>query len=319
MDHILTGLAGENPLGFLAALGVLRVLHEHAKKTKGAEPTLCWEQKDAWRPTVAFDGTFEEMCGVLDADRNELESSAVLSFSYSVTKVDSNGVVKTVHARELKSSPAEMRALFEHVAGAAAHSGELRDATLLPALASETAVAAAGGPRRIKPSPLHFCAGQQEFLAACEELRQNTTVADLDAALRGLPVRPNKLPTLRWEAGAERMYALRSSNPATDKQGSDPGAEWLAFRGLSFMRCFDVRGALPCLGWRGAWKGGHWVWPLWDANATARTVQSLLGQSQLETLSAQERTARGILLVYSADVTRSDQGGYGNFSPPSVR
>lgn len=318
MNHTLTGLAGENPLGFLAALGVLRVLHEHAKKTKGAEPTLCWEQKDAWRPTVAFDGTFEDLCGVLDTDRNSLENSEVLAFTYSVTKVDAKGVSKIVHARELKSTPAEMHALFDRVAGAAAHSGDLRDATLLPALASETAVAASG-PRRIKPSPLHFCAGNQEFLAACEELRQNTTVADLDASLRGLPVRPNKLPTLRWEAGAERMYALRSSNPATDKQGSDPGAEWLAFRGLSFMRCFDVRGALPCLGWRGAWKGGHWVWPLWDVDATARTVQSLLGHPKLESLGVQERTARGIAVIYSAEVTRSDSGGYGNFSPPSVQ
>lgn len=319
MDHLLTGLAGENPLGFLAALGVLRVLHEHARKTTRPEPTLRWEQRDAWRPIVAFDGTFEGLCEVLDADRNELQGSAVLGFSYPVTKLDSKGVPKTVFARDLKSTPAEMHSLFDHVAGLAARGHELRDATLLPALASETAVAAAGSPRRIKPSPLHFCAGQQEFLAACEELRRDTTGADLDASLRGLAARPNKLPTLRWEAGAERVYALRSSNPATDRQGSDPGAEWLAFRGLSFMRCFDVRGALPCLGWRGPWKGGHWVWPLWDGKATARTVQSVLGHPLLETLEAHARNARGILVVYSADVTRSDQGGYGNFSPPSVR
>ena len=47
----LTGLDGGNPLGFIAAIGLLRVLVE-ARPVDGVRPRLRWRLAGTWRPVI---------------------------------------------------------------------------------------------------------------------------------------------------------------------------------------------------------------------------------------------------------------------------
>ena len=71
----------------------------------------------------------------------------------------------------------------------------------------------------------------------------------------------------------------------------------------------------------GGWKSGRFTWPLWtplcslDAIRAALTDQSLTEEPG-GTGSA--RRARGIAVVLRSAILRSDQGGYGSFTPADV-
>lgn len=69
----------------------------------------------------------------------------------------------------------------------------------------------------------------------------------------------------------------------------------------------------------GGWKDGGFRWPIWTDPLRRPTVRTLLQLSGLEGLDEPERRARGIALVYESRINRSDQGGYGSFSPAAVR
>ncbi len=49
---VLKGLPGDNPLGFLAALGVLRVL---SRSWPHRGITMGWDPQEGWRPVLGED------------------------------------------------------------------------------------------------------------------------------------------------------------------------------------------------------------------------------------------------------------------------
>ncbi len=67
----------------------------------------------------------------------------------------------------------------------------------------------------------------------------------------------------------------------------------------------------------GGWKNGVFHWPVWSAPSTRLEVASLL-RGDVTRLRRQEREALGVTQVFSSAITRSDQGGYGSFSPADV-
>jgi len=67
-------------------------------------------------------------------------------------------------------------------------------------------------------------------------------------------------------------------------------------------------------GCTGGWKDGCFCWPLCAVPLTAPVVRSVLGLDA-QSMSRDERGARGIGAVFSSVIKRSDQGGYGSFAP----
>jgi hypothetical protein len=175
------------------------------------------------------------------------------------------------------------------------------------------------GNGRLKPTGFHFTAGQQVFLEMALKIRDGLTREDLVEALAGPWTRASKLPSLSWDAAAVRVYALRATNPSAEKRGGVPAADWLAFVGMAMFPSIPRRGRLATTGMRGGWKDSVFAWPIWVRPATAATVRSLLAWPSLPEASPSEMTARGVALVFESAVARSDQGGYGSFSPATVR
>ncbi len=294
--HRLTGLDGGNPLGFLAALGVLRAL-----TTAGHAARLAWRLQGVWRPELEVGLDREALVSSLDQERRGWAKELALQLCYS--KDGGPGDI-----RDLKPRPADLRLWLERVL----REGSAESLALTAAFFTETAVDNNGN---IKPTALHFTAGQQQLLAMVLELQARLEPRDLVEALWGPWRYERELPVLGWDASASRDYALRASDPSKDKKTGVPGADWLAFRGLAFLSVMPDGARILTPGARGGWKTGTWTWPLWTVPLRPETVASVLTLPGLADLSPVVRAARGIGAVFTSGIRRSDQGGYGSFKP----
>lgn len=290
----LSGLIGTNPLGFFAALGALDVAHR-----AGLTVALRWT--DDIEPVAVLTGVsdVEALAGLADADRQTWLHSPILTWpSDGVRPVD------------LKVSQADLR----HWIAATLDSDDRCHADLMSALVAEGAVAGKG---ESKPTHLHFTAGQQKFLVMVRTLATAVGPADLQLALSGPWSRSSPLPVLGWEAGQERVYAFRGSDPGPEKKLGTPGADWLAFLGLTYFPVANHRERLLTTGCSPEWKRGWFRWPLWSGNLSSDVVRSALADDELWRLNPTSLALRGVSRILEAPVRRSEQGGYGSFGSPS--
>lgn len=314
MSHelLLEGLDGSNPLGFLAALGVLRVLSE--RDGDPTPPRLAWRNEGLWRPLLATTLGPDELEQALVEDTRSWCDDPALELRYA--KQDGAGKL----AHDLKPSPARFR---QYLAELLAIDDGRRERALAYAASFATEVAKDNN-GNVKPTSLHFTAGQQEFLAMVSQLLQGSkgvpgvTQEDFREALWGPWRYERPLPVLGWDSTASRDYALRASDPSKDKKTGVPGAEWLGFRGLAFLPTAPAGGRVITPGCYGGWKDGYFQWPLWTVPLTAEVARSLLGRGDLDDISSAQRAALGIGVVLRSAIRRSDQGGYGSFAPAQV-
>ncbi|MDQ3222761.1 MAG: hypothetical protein M3Q75_04700 [Gemmatimonadota bacterium] len=293
---VLTGLDGSNPLGFLAALGTLNVLADSGKCE--TRPRIVWRNLGYWRPELEGCSDREQLIEAILADLKTWNDEAAIQLEYGDGE------------RDLKPPPEEFRAFLERLVETASPQSR-RSVDFAAAFATDVATDNGG---KTKPTALHFTAGQQKFLAQVQGLRDGVTREDLEEALYGPWQYARTLPVLKWDATMTRDYALRAGDPSKEKVLGVPGADWLAFRGLSFLRTAPRGTEIATTGCSGGWKTGGFRWPLWTVwlgRAELQTVLTLSFQGQDE----RTRRARGIGVVYESRIRRSDQGGYGSFSP----
>ncbi|MCC6622977.1 MAG: hypothetical protein IT385_17090 [Deltaproteobacteria bacterium] len=292
-ELILAGLDGSNPLGFLAALGVLE-----ATTARGAR--LAWRDVGVWRPVLISPiEDIDALIVALDADRRACIEDPALSLEYGGTY-------------DLKPPPGVFRGFLERLlADAAPHAR--RSVDWAAAFATDVAVDNNGN---TKPTALHFTAGNQVWLEMVRRLSEEVTPDDLREALVGPWRYERKLPVLSWDATVSRDYALRATNPALEKKAGVPGADWLAVRGLPSLAVVPRGTQVATPGCTGEWKTGRFTWPLWTVPLGLDLVRSTLRLADLD--SERVREARGIGIVFESGIRRSDQGGYGTFTPASV-
>lgn len=299
----LPGLAGSNPLSFLAALGVLDVLTRH----EGREPaTLRWTNGLQPHAIVTGVDSVDVLVDLVDTDRASWRGSPLLNWGPAGNPLD-----------DVKPSGKEMhewaedlyQRLTEQTRGAA---------DLWCSLLAEGAFAQNG--QDAKPTHLHFTAGQQQFLRMARELVEALDVDRILEALIGPWRYDSDLPSLRWDVRGERLYAISARNPSSDPPRSVPAANWLAFLGLRFLPVVASNGSLRTTSCAQQWKsGGSMTWPLWEMPLRAASVSSMLSSLQLGLMKLPEQRARGISSVLQAPIRRTDQGGYGSFGAPTVR
>lgn len=319
---VLTGLDGANPLAFLAAIGVLRVLDHRARQHDRPPPRLSWLNEGCWRPAIHGAPNIDAIIGALleDKDTWKDDPAFLLAYDESGENLIDPRAAKAKITRDLKPKPAAMRAFLEDLASRSGlgqslnHRLELRRALDTAAAYGSELVQDNNG--NTKPSAFHFTAGQQQFMKAVSELQAGVTAADLSEALVGPWRRESTLPNMSWDATNARLYALRATNPSGDKKTTVAGADWLAFVGLGALPSFPSGSRLLTTGIKGGWKDSVFSWVVWTRPATYRVVGSLLRSIALTPAA---RDARGIGESFSAAITRSDQGGYGTFSPAEVQ
>lgn len=294
---VLGGLDGSNPLGFLAALGVVNAVADRRLDVR-----LAWIDDGAWRPSLAAALELESLLTLLDEDRASCASDPALGFSYE------GGV------RDLKPPPALWRSFLRTLA-LETSPDDRRAVDWAAAFATDVAVDNNGN---TKPTALHFTAGQQKFLDMAIKLQAGTTRDDLREAICGPWRYERKMPVLMWDATSSRDYALRASNPAMEKKAGVPGADWLALRGLSFLAAFPRGDRIVTTGCGGEWKTGWFRWPVWDVPLGREMIRTVVRLPGLGSMSATLRRQRGVAAIFECRIKRSDQGGYGSFAPPSA-
>lgn len=147
------------------------------------------------------------------------------------------------------------------------------------------------------------------------ELTYEVRVEDLEEALFGPWRYERSLPVLQWDNTSARDYALRASDPSKDKKLGVPGADWLAFRGLPFLRVAPVGNRIVTTGCYGEWKTGAFRWPIWTVPLPRSVVGAVLTSPELFEVDPAVLRARGIEIVLESAIRRSDQGDYGSFAP----
>lgn len=305
-ELVLTGLDGKNPIAFLAALGVLNAVTDKAG-AEGPAPKLAWRQQGTFLPVLVGG---PERDALLEALWEDVQSFRVEPAIQWLRYRKEGGA----EAHDLKPPPKEfvayLRGLVERGAGAGR-----RSLDFAAAFATDVAVDNNGN---TKPTALHFTAGQQEFLSMVTGLIEGVTIPDLEEAVFGPWRYERPLPVLQWDNAASRDYALRASDPSKDKKLGVPGADWLAFRGLPFLRVAPVGDAIQTTGCKGEWKNGRFRWPIWTVPLSRPVIGSLLGSAEVGDAAPRVLRARGVSMVFESSIRRSDQGGYGSFTPARV-
>jgi hypothetical protein len=293
-------LNGRNPLGFLAAIGVLRLISDHEPNAR-----LGWTTDEIVPVAIVTNGpqSFDALRRML------LESISTLRDSPLLTST----------TLDIKFKEREgLRQWLTSVSTTALH----REMAL--ALVAE---GASDGKGQTKPTHLHFSAGQQKFLGSLQEAF-DATIADplrIDEALLGPWRFDSEAKTMGWDAGAERVFALRGFNPSTDKRTGIPAADVFAFIGFSAFPVAAMGGRLRTAACERDWKVSSLTWPLWPSALTIRSAAALIQQPWQRNVNGllapplqKELTVRGVSEVVRSPIRRSDQGGYGSFGAATV-
>jgi hypothetical protein len=293
----LPALEGTNPLGFLAALGVLDAL-----AARSPSVTLHWT--DELVPTAiigGFGGDMDDLLDALDRDRAAWQNSPLLAFPEGAPLSDA------------KPDEKKLRDWFEFVSGP---NGSQESAYHLCSLVAEFALTRE---RNAKPTHFDFTAGNQHFLSIVRELISGVDRERIREAVCGPWQYDGTLKTLSWDSRGERVYALRGRDPskAGDKR-TVPGADWLAFRGLSFYPVKRTAAGSSYTTAGNARRGSDAMrWPLWSASATRNAIRSLVADSTLVSEGALVRpehlAARGIFSLRQSSIRRDGASRYGSF------
>lgn len=319
----LPGLDGGTPLGFLAGVGVLRVLRGRGDEERIREPRLSWRLGDRWHPVIhGIEGDLETIVQRVADDAEAWADAPVLKFRYP--KREKRGL-KLVGA--LSPPVAVYRAWLRERLDA----GDLESLEYAAALAFEAANepkkggatedelheygvpydSAAPIDHGTLPTVFDFTSRNAQFLEQVAEIRKALDVSGIRETLRDGTPDPRADRTLDWDPAADapgaiygrRLYGLR------------PAAEWLAFRGLAFFPVAGRGGHLQTTSCRGRRKAGEFIWPLWEVEATAPVIASLLRYPDLDRLEPEARRELGIVQVFRSRLTKKADGYSGMFAP----
>jgi hypothetical protein len=295
----LRGMAGDNPLAFLASLGVLaaaRVLQPVP------EPKLSWaHEMGGWRPRL------HEVPWTQESLPAELLQSLAGIGQHPVRHFSDDLKVATQAFRQVleQVTVPELRQIAEWLSGLAAEAIEPdRGKILLETPLSATA--------------LWFTSGQMKFLAIAREICEAVTEDDLREALFGPWRYAENCANLRWDPIDDRRYALRWDDPAPAPKTVVRGAYRLALEALCLLPVIPTARRAYTTGFSGSrLRSLSFCWPIWSGAIGADAVRSLLALGELRTESPPRKAlaAMGVQEIYRAHRLVDPAGRYKNFGP----
>jgi hypothetical protein len=295
----LVGVDGSNPLGLLAALGILRVI---------PCARLGFSDDGSYQAFVDGIGHDDLVKRVTDDALAAANPGAAWRFTYTKAATKRQGPKEVA---DLKPPPDDFKKFLVTCIDDWLK-GHDEASAYAAAYATDVAV---DGNGNTKPTAFHFTAAQQTFLGTVEDIRASITQEWVEKSLfHGRDERSGS--NLRWDPGAERNWALMANDPSGDGTRVNAPLEWLAFRGLPLLPSFPRGDRIITTAVRRRGKDMVFMWPLWSVPASLWTVQSLMRLDWTE--EARAHKARGVFATCCSLIRRTAQG-FGNFGPSKVR
>jgi CRISPR-associated endonuclease/helicase Cas3 len=300
----LPGLDGSNPLGFLAALGVLRTLSDNSELKS---VRMKWVPAGGtWIPAI-HGGSCDP---VLDSEAivEALSQSMAIDIDEHPTRLlkvlgtDDEGSRRQIFLEQLGRSSGETRTWVDWLA----------------ALASDFAPA--------------------DAINQLQTTRRDYYYPNLTSVMKSVGVDHLRRSIVRpWDYGdpldnqslhmdptEDRRHAHQWNKPAGDpdrkKSGGMLGANRLAIEAIPLFTSFPEHGTLRTVGFTGNRSTNtRWTWPLWSVWLSLPVIRSLLLLPELQGDSVKpddisELRARGVAAVYRTN--RILVGKTPNFTPP---
>jgi hypothetical protein len=307
---VLKGLNGSNPLGFMASVGLLRLLDAEV----GSRARLGFMDDGTFHAWIECQSNLD-LADLVATDAAAAAGAQPWRLEYPKMEKKGTNVVA-----DLKPPPEHFSSFLVAAIGDWS-AGRPERADYAAAYATDVA---RDGKGNTKPTAFHFTAANQQFLGAVEATRSIVTKEWAERALH-LPGQSVRGPNLRWDPDAERSRALMGVNPIDDGTVVNGPLEWLAFRGLPTFPCFPVGNRIQTTAVTGRRQDDlQFHWPLWSCDANYATVRSLLvlaaawSDGHDDGVAIESRRRRGVFAVCTSEIRRTAQG-FGNFGPALVR
>lgn len=271
---LLCGLDGANPLGFLAALGVLRTL------------TFAWPQRDVRLSWVTHTGAWRARLHAQNPLLTEhIDSRQVVVGSLqSALKGFMDDPAIAFPEKNVKVEPREFRAYVEQLSQAEAVSRDSWD--LAASFGTDGATESRGANQgKIKRSSLQMVNGgkRQDYFPIIRNLINKCSEEHLDQTLFHSWKYADSMVAmnLRWDPVDDRRYALRWDDPSdtrTRKSGSQLGANRLAIQSLPFFPVIPVGRTARTVCFAPKGQTEFFEWPIWEHPIGMQVCSSILTQ-----------------------------------------
>ncbi len=285
----LTGLDGSNPLGYLAALGALRLLAQHHPAVR-----MHWTRDTAaWRPVLSG----------IDLTPDTLIAALLAAPAFPASE-------SSLLGKNITVEPAKFSDFVQHAENALHPSGNRIPADFAAAFGSEVCVDK--DKNRIEYTLLCFItgSGHQDFLETARTLLKKVEAPHLQEALFGPWLRHDDKLSFRWDPSDASEYALRWDNPGPLGVKSVWGAGRLAIEALPLFPTQPTARTLATTGFYEDKYPEQFTWPLWSTPVSCDTVRSLVALAELRqaTPGRETLTPLGITEVFRSPRVRIGQG-----------
>jgi hypothetical protein len=311
----LIGLDGGNLLGYLAALGTLRVL---TLAEPWAEVRMSWVDKGWWRPIVHHSrvSNSEELVAALHqrvtpliavqpkkkGKKNQADSSCDDSRAMGLDNAN-----RAFSRDLLDKSLADFRKELE----AEAQEPERREAAdFLAALGSDCFAENKDGTPATTELRAIGGGNNEGFLGFMRTIHLETNSNHLRKALFVEWDYSDPPPFMRWDPNEHRPHALRADDPAKDRERNNVrGANRLAIECLPMFPTVPNAKRLGTTGF----EKDQITWPIWIEPLNLSSVASLVALEAVQKADRSTMGRRGIAQVFRA--RRFTDFRYRNFSP----
>ncbi|QDT13608.1 type I-U CRISPR-associated helicase/endonuclease Cas3 [Planctomycetes bacterium K23_9] len=312
----LTGIEADNPLGFLATLGLFRIINDAFEMPV----QLYWDVHDgAWRPfLIGPEPINAQQIEKIACDHITTDIAAALN-KFDELEPDAKG------AGKITACPKRFHAVANELLGKYLIDPRQNrlDCDIAAALGNECSQKRSAKERVIEHSELYMTkgSGHQRMLDLMRVIREQTTWEHIEKTLFSPWAYDDvgRGRSLRWDPAEDRPYAHRWKNPSSDPAMTMLGANYLAIEALSFFPTALVGSrtgalSLQTTAFKRIVRETCFSWPVWTIPMTIDAVKSLLHSSENHFADPNDfrLSQHGVAIVKRVRRVRNDK--YFNFS-----
>ena len=304
-DLLLGGLSADNPLGYLAAIGVLRTATLAAHEYRFE---MSWELINGhWRPRLRSSTEIDRTALVDLLDRQLKDSADLAAFGL--------GDDLTINVTDFRDALVRTRPFTS--------AEDRRNADFLAAFGSDVVESQLNGKPTGQIADTDFRtmsgAGHQHFLKTMRTFIKDTRAGHLDKAIFEPWVYDDPLErhSMRWDPVDDNRYALRWDDPSNDSTKKKSGSVWggnrLSIEALPLFPAQPRQRKLQTTGFSKRYSAVELSWPVWSPPIELSAVRSLLSLAQLQEDPPDREFLLRIGIVEVFRSQRITQGQYRNF------